>query len=103
VDKTGNAPEEILLKSCRARIQTSASFLWFYREVSQESHLSFPGLAVRGSLLEAAEKDMPQSRENLEQYKSVQAIAIFMMMLAICSELEEYFKFGLRDRLLVKK
>jgi hypothetical protein len=26
-----------------------------------------------------------------------------MMMLAICSELEEYFKFGLRDRLLVKK
>jgi hypothetical protein len=74
---------------------------WFYRELSQESHLSSPGLATRGSLLEAAEKNMPDSEEHLQHCKSVQATMAFVLMVAICSELEQHFNFGLRDRLLV--
>jgi hypothetical protein len=74
---------------------------WFYRELSQETHLTLPGLVKRGSLLDAAEKNTPNSDEHLEQYRAVQATMAFVLMLAICSELEHYFRFGLRDRLLV--
>jgi hypothetical protein len=74
---------------------------WFYRELSQESHLSFPGLATRAGLLEAAEKNMTDSDVHLHQYKSVQATITFIIMLAICSEIELYFNFGLKERILV--
>src|SRR5262249_53250342 len=66
-----------------------------------DSATAFPGLATRGALLEAAEKNIPDSEKHLEQYKSVQVTMAFVLLLSICSELEQCFKFGLRNRLLI--
>ena len=74
---------------------------WFYRELSQQSHLSYPGLADRASLLLAAARNEPQAESNLRQFKSTQVVMTITMMLAICSELETAFHFGFRTKIAV--
>lgn len=74
---------------------------WFYRELSQESHLSFPGLAHRGGVLMELDKKEALAQEKLDHNKSTQMVMTMTLLLALCSEIEHYFKFGFKQRIMV--
>jgi len=70
---------------------------WFYRTLSQDAHLSFPGLAHRGAalLLGPGEERTAQ----LEKRKSNAVFTTITMVLALASEMEHLLQFGLGERL----
>lgn len=74
---------------------------WYYRELSQESHLSFPGLVARGSLLMALDKKEEHAEEHLVQNKSTQMVMAVTLLLGLCSEIEHHFNFGFKQRIVV--
>jgi hypothetical protein len=74
---------------------------WYYRELSQESHLSYPGLAHRGGLLWALDRKEERAEEHLIQNKSTQMIMAVTLLLALCSEIEHRFNFGFKQRIVV--
>jgi hypothetical protein len=70
---------------------------WFYADMSQQSHLGGSGLAKRAGVLlhpeRAAERDaafVKSKRANVGQTVA--------LMLALATEIEVYFDFGLRER-----
>jgi hypothetical protein len=74
---------------------------WFYRELSQESHLSYPGLARRGGILMESDEKAPSAQDKLERNRSTQMIMALTLLLALCSEIEQRFNFGFKQRLMV--
>jgi len=70
---------------------------WFYRTLSQDAHLTFPGLAHRGAalLLRPGEERTAQ----LEKRKSQAVFTTVTMVLALASEMEHLLGFGLGKRL----
>ena len=71
---------------------------WFYADLSQQSHLGGSGLMKRaGALINDYHKN-PETEENLRRYKNSQVGQTVALVLALASEMEAYFNFGLRER-----
>jgi hypothetical protein len=71
---------------------------WFYRELSQDTHLSWPGLMRRtGFLLIARPTDQDFAR--LAKQKSDIMVTTIIMLLALLSEIELALHFTLAERL----
>jgi len=70
---------------------------WFYRDLSQDDHLSWPGLARRSSALvgEAANRV-----GILKQHRSKAVMTVFTMTLAVLSEIEGAVHYGDDQRLV---
>jgi len=71
---------------------------WFYRDLSAESHLSGYGLMRRGGVLLAPDKH-ENREEMLRKYKSDQVSITITLLLALASEIEAHFLFGLAERI----
>jgi hypothetical protein len=71
---------------------------WFYADLSQQSHLGGTGLMKRASAL-IRERDDPEREVALNKNKYTWMGLSFALMLALSSEMETFFKFGLRERL----
>jgi hypothetical protein len=71
---------------------------WFYRDLSQDAHLSWPGLIRRVSFLVV---DRPQEQDfvMLQKQKSDAMADAAIMMLAMISEIATGLEFGLSERL----
>lgn len=69
---------------------------WFYKALSQEAHLSFPGLSHRGAPL-LMMRGKARNRV-LERHKSQIVLTSITIMLAIASEMEYQLQFGLAQR-----
>lgn len=69
---------------------------WFYREMSQDSHLSLPGLIRRSSSLPRT----VDRRSVLEKQRSDGVFTTVTLVLALISEIVAEFDFELRDRTL---
>ena len=73
---------------------------WFYRSMSQYAHLSLPGLFQRViPLLEAKGDFSEQQDEILHKSRSNCVLTSSTIALAIVSELEGQFQFGLKQRI----
>src|SRR5436190_22905790 len=71
---------------------------WFYRDLSQDAHLSCPGLVRRvGYLLVRHPTD--EDRERLVKQKSDALMDAAVMLLAMLSEISVELHFGLEQRL----
>lgn len=78
---------------------------WLYRELSEQTHLESRGLTQRGMYFSP---DIAQRLfgdewervmdEHLAQYRGKQVFTAIALMLAICSEIEVHFKYGLNQR-----
>jgi hypothetical protein len=71
---------------------------WFYRDLSQDAHLSWPGLVRRvGYLL--VNRPQEQDFAILQKQKSDAMVDAAIMMLAMISEIGTTLRFGLSERL----
>lgn len=68
---------------------------WFYRELSQDAHLSWPGLAVRSIFHVQGE----EAQRALEKFKSDCVFITITLVIAIASEIEANLSFGLAERI----
>ena len=72
---------------------------WFYRELSQDAHLSFNGLARHASsLLRQMERGNGTEKITAQHKSNILSIPI-ILVLSLVSEIEIYFLFGLGVRL----
>lgn len=71
---------------------------WFYADLSQQSHLGGSGLMKRAGALINDYRRNPETEENLRKYKNSQVGQTVSLILALASEVEAYFNFGLRER-----
>lgn len=70
---------------------------WFMRELSQDSHLSWPGLVRRFSPMNITPGSAQKNR--LLKYKSDVIATSLVLMLSIMSEIEIELRYGLAVRL----
>lgn len=69
---------------------------WFYRALSQDAHLSWPGLARTGAAL------MPRQEVSDEQWRKMKSDAVMTLvtlLLALVSELELELRYDLKERI----
>jgi hypothetical protein len=71
---------------------------WFYADMSQQAHLGGGGLAKRAGFLLYKLNDPEKDRLLLQSRRSLVGQTV-TLMLALASEIEIYFEFGLRERL----
>ena len=71
---------------------------WFYKDLSQQAHLGGTGLMKRASVLVLDRHD-PERERALRKNKYAWWGQTITLMLALVSELELYFGFGLRQRI----
>ena len=71
---------------------------WFYADLSQQSHLAGSGLMKRAGALINDYRRNPRTEENLKRYRNSQVGQTLSLILALGSELETHFGFGLRER-----
>lgn len=71
---------------------------WFYKDLSQQAHLGGTGLMKRASAL-LYERSDPERERALTRNKYVWVGQTIGLMLALVSELEAHFHFGMRARL----
>lgn len=71
---------------------------WFYREFSQDSHLSWRGLARRAGYL-LLDRAPEQKLWDIGKQKSDILGATVVLLLSMMSEIELFFSFGARERL----
>jgi hypothetical protein len=71
---------------------------WFYRELSQDSHLSWPGLWRRGAYF-LFEKPTDNQRAILNKVRSDVVSTAVILLVGILSEIELIVRFGLTTRL----
>jgi len=71
---------------------------WFYADLSQQAHLGGTGLMKRASALIRDRRD-PEREKALTKNKYSWLGQSFTLILAISSEMEAYFHFGLRERI----
>lgn len=72
---------------------------WFYADLSQQSHLGGSGLMKRAGALINDYRKSPETEGNLRRYKNSQVGQTVALVLALASEMEAHFNFGLRERL----
>ena len=85
------------------RVPASRKFLtylndWFYRDLSQQSHLSGYGFMKRGGFLIADFHKVDGIEKKLEKFRSDQAFTTIILTLALASEIEAHLDFGLAAR-----
>jgi len=73
---------------------------WFYKDLSQDDHLSWPGLARRGAALLSDAAQEKDRREILLKYRSDVVFKVITMTLAILSEIESHLHYGEAQRLI---
>jgi hypothetical protein len=71
---------------------------WFYADLSQQTHLGGAGLMKRSTPL-LLDKNDPQREHALKRNRKAWSCQTITLILALASELERYFRFGLVDRL----
>jgi hypothetical protein len=71
---------------------------WFYRDLSTQSHLGALGLMKRGGFLLNYDPHDPQTEARLQKFKHNQIGVTLTLVLALASEIEAYFNFGLAER-----
>ncbi len=71
---------------------------WFYRTLSQEAHHSWAGLARSYPLLVPGQLPDDQRKHHLELMRTRQVNMSLTLMMAIITELELEFRFGLNER-----
>jgi len=71
---------------------------WFYRDLSQQSHLSAHGLMKRGGFLLLPESQGNDTERRLAKFRSDQAFTTIILLLALTSEIEAGIRFGLDHR-----
>jgi hypothetical protein len=71
---------------------------WFYRDLSQQSHLSGHGLMKRGAFLLADFHKIDGIEKTLKKFRSDQAFTTIILTLALASEIEAHLEFGLAER-----
>jgi len=89
--------------SSKSPLPPSRAFLkylndWFYADLSQQSHLGGSGLTKRAGALVNDYRKNPETEANLRRYRNSQVGQTVALILALASELEAYFNFGLRER-----
>lgn len=72
---------------------------WFYRELSQQAHLSYPGLAHRGSTF-LRTRDDPLAESGWRKKRSDGVAYAVVLLLAFLSEVNSLCGFGLDARCL---
>jgi len=70
---------------------------WFYRELSSDSHLSWPGLARRS--MHFLNKDQEQRDRDLDKFRSDCLAVTITLVLAILSEIQVELGYDLAQRL----
>jgi len=73
---------------------------FFYIDLSQQAHLAAWGMAKRTSFLLDEIRDMPTTPGQVRKYRYYQIGQAVAFVLALASELEAHFDFGLRQSLL---
>lgn len=74
---------------------------WFYRELSQETHLSPPGLYRRAEvLLVESRLWTDEHRDTIDQLRSDIYMVGMMLLMSIASELQNELRLGLAERLV---
>ena len=71
---------------------------WFYRELSQDSHLSWPGLWRRGGYF-LFDRPTDTQRAILKKARSDALSTAVILLVALLSEIEVLLRFGLATRL----
>jgi len=71
---------------------------WFYADLSQQAHLGGAGIMKRSVAL-LYHRDDPERAEALLKNKRAWVGQTVVLLLALASELEAYFEFGLRERI----
>jgi hypothetical protein len=71
---------------------------WYYRSLSQESHLSGPGLIIRSFVL-FEQPENPMRESNLAKLRSGNFFTALVVLIAILSEIEAELELGLASRL----
>jgi hypothetical protein len=71
---------------------------WFYKDLSQQAHLGGTGLMKRASVFLCDRHD-PERQAALRKNNYSWWGQTITLMLALASELEDYFRFGLRERI----
>ena len=89
--------------SPKASVPPGRSFMkylndWFYKDLSQQAHLGGTGLMKRASVLLHDRHD-PERERALKKNQYFWWGQTITLTLALASELEAYFDFGLRERL----
>jgi hypothetical protein len=72
---------------------------WFYRELSQATHLTGPGLLARAGFF-LMDKDDDGRPESLNKYRSDNFVISLSLLLSLLSEVEGELQLGLAQRLL---
>ncbi len=72
---------------------------WFYRDLSQQSHLGGYGLTKRGAILLADFYPVKDIEDKMKKYKSDQVFTTINLVLALVSEVESHLHFGLVERI----
>lgn len=78
------------------QITLSIYYEWFYREFSQEVHLSMPGLIVRGFplvLVHKGEKSEAEFEDHLKRVRSDTVVATLSLTTALLSEIQGILNF----------
>jgi hypothetical protein len=70
---------------------------WFYKELSSDSHLSWPGLARRS--MHFLNKDREQRDRNLDKFRSDCFTVTVALVLAVLSEIQIELQYDLAERL----
>ncbi len=71
---------------------------WFYKDLSDQSHLGALGLMKRAGFLLHENQNNPMAQEFLQKFRHIQASQTICLILALVSEIEAYFRFGLAER-----
>jgi hypothetical protein len=72
---------------------------WFYIDMSQQAHLGGGGLGKRAGHLLFDQGDGSEREKTLIKYKYAQVGQTVALILALASEIEMHFRFGLRERI----
>ena len=72
---------------------------WFYRDLSAQSHLSFPGLAHNAALLDLPEVRQLWTERHAKKFRSDQMVMSITLCLSLASELEAYLGFQLAEKI----
>jgi hypothetical protein len=93
-------PNKMIPQAKNEEIKAFMEYLrdWFYRDFSQDTHLSWRGLARRAGYL-LLDRAPEQKLWDIEKQKSDILGATVVLLLSMMSEIELFFEFGARERL----
>jgi hypothetical protein len=73
---------------------------YFYIDLSQQAHLGGWGMTKRGGFLIDEIRNLPGTEAQIKKYRYGQIAQSVALVLALASEIEMHFNFGLRQQTL---